>query len=47
MSGLPQQIFAKAKPGAKAGKPDNARHKELAGIEAQVVKMADLIGDVR
>jgi len=47
VSGLPQQIFAKAKPGAKAGKPDNARHKELAGIEAQVVKMADLIGDVR
>lgn len=47
VSGLPPHIFAKAKPGAKAGKPDNARHKELAGIEAQVVKMAELIGDVR
>lgn len=47
MSELPAQLFAKAKPGVKAGKPDNMRQKELAGIEAQVVKMAELIGDVR
>jgi len=47
VNGLPAHIFAKAKPGTKAGKPDNARHKELAGSEAQIVKMAELIGDVR
>jgi len=47
VSELPATIFTKTKPGAKAGRPDNLRHKEIAGIESQVYRMAEIIGDVR
>ena len=48
VSELPAHLFAKAKPGAaKGGKADNAKQKETAGSEAQIVRMAELIGDVR
>jgi len=47
VSELPPTIFAKTKPGAKGGRADNAKQKEIAGMECQVYKMAEIIGDVR
>ncbi|XP_023330503.1 splicing factor 3A subunit 3 [Eurytemora carolleeae] len=44
---LPAAIFSKQKPGNKAGRPDNSKHREIACLECQIYRMAELIGEVR
>jgi len=47
VSELPPALFAKTKPGTKGGRADNVKQREIAGMECQLYKIAEIIGDVR